>query len=539
MIDPKTYERYASDPAAFRDDLIIDIDGIARRFGSTMDPWQRSDFAAIDPALRVCNGRSKRPGADESIRQRAYLERPRGHSKTTDLAIICCWALAFAVRPIRGYAFAADKDQAKLLKDAMATVCRLNPWLGTILEVQKDCVVNVAKGHLAEGARLDISTSDVASSYGILPDFIIADELTHWEGDGSLWHSLISSAAKRSTCLLVVITNAGFADSWQWMVRESARTDDGWHFSRLDGPQASWMTPARLAEQRRMLPAVAYARLWENQWSSGGGDALLPRDIDACFSETLQPMSGSQPGWMFVAGVDLGLTRDCSVVVVLAIPDQRFARIRLAHHKLWKPEPGNKVDLTAVETHILELDALFGLEYVAYDPWQHELLAQRLEVNSEHQRRNQRRFFWANPWLQEVTQSAANLREIAGLTIEYVGDRRLECYPCPRLRDDLLKLRAEEKSYGIRLVSPRDDTGHGDTYSAFANALFIGHDLTTKRPISAGAAEDIYARSAMQIALDRARDQADQFAQDQQRWLDSTNDYQAPFRDAMQKLRPS
>ena len=119
----------------------------------------------------------------------------------------------------------------------------------------------------------------MGSSYGLLVDFIICDELVHWSGDGSLWHSIISTAAKRSNCLLVVISNAGFADSWQWDVRESARTDPAWLFSRLDGPQASWITPARLEEQRRMLPPMAFARLWLNQWSSGGGDALQEADV--------------------------------------------------------------------------------------------------------------------------------------------------------------------------------------------------------------------------------------------------------------------
>ena len=245
---------------------LVDVDGVARRFGDVMDDWQAKDFAALDPALMRCNGR--KPDAD--VKSRAYLERGRGHSKTTDLAVMAVWALAFAARPIRGYCFAADKDQAALLKDAMATICRLNPWLAAILDVQKNLVVNIAKGHPGEGGQLEIFTSDVGSSYGILPDLIIADELVHWEGDGSLWHSLISSAAKRSNCLLVVITNAGFVDSWQWAVREAARLDEAWYFSRLDGPRASWLTPARLAEQRRMLPAIAYLRLWGTSGAAAG-----------------------------------------------------------------------------------------------------------------------------------------------------------------------------------------------------------------------------------------------------------------------------
>lgn len=151
MIDKRTFAKYAADAAAFRADLIVDVDGIARRFGDVQDDWQRDDFAAVDPALMRCNGRSDRPA-----RMRVYLERPRGHSKTTDLAVTCCWALAFATRPLKGYAFAADKDQAALLKHAMATIVRLNPWLASILNVQKNLVLNIAAAHLGEGGRLEI-----------------------------------------------------------------------------------------------------------------------------------------------------------------------------------------------------------------------------------------------------------------------------------------------------------------------------------------------------------------------------------------------
>jgi hypothetical protein len=479
MIDTKTYQRYAADPAAFRADLLVDVDGVTRRFGDVMDPWQAADFTNLDPALIRCNGRK----SDAEARMRAYLERGRGHSKTTDLAVLSVWALAFAARPIRGYCYAADKDQAALLKAAMETLVRLNPWLGEILTVEAHRVVNTAAGHPGNGGTLTIEASDVGSSYGILPDLIVADELVHWQGDGSLWHSLLSSAAKRSNCLMVIISNAGFADSWQWSVREAARTDLAWLFSRLDGPCASWLTPERLAEQRRMLPAVAYARLWENQWSSGGGDALREEDVRAAFADDLQPMKGTEPGWLFVAGVDLGLTRDCSAVVVLGVPaGGRAGRIRLAHNRLWRPTLGRKIDLTEVERHILSLDAQYNLETVAFDPWQAESMAQRLEADSGHRRRNALRQRFSNkPWMREIPPTAANLRDQATLIIESFADRRLQLYDCEPLRHDLLKLRVEEKSYGLRLVSPRDGTGHGDTFSAFALALLVAHELAGKK----------------------------------------------------------
>lgn len=495
-IDSRTFAGYAADPAAFRADLIIDADGSPARFGDVMEPWQKADFAALDPALRACNGRAVRGGPPPLMRH--YLERSRGHSKTTDIAVACAWALAFATRPIRGFAYAADRDQAALLKQAMETLVRLNPWLGDILAVENNRVVNTAAKHPGKGGTLVIETSDVASSYGILPDLIVADELTHWEGDGSLWHSLISSAAKRKHCLVFVIANAGFAETWPWAVREVARTDPAWHFSRLDGPMASWLTESRLAEQRRMLPPTAFARLWLNTWSAAGGDALTPEDVHAAFDPTLRPMTGGDrltgllgPTWRFVAGVDLGLVRDASAVVVLAIPSgpgHERDRIRLAHHRLWRPPgDGRKVNLTEIEQHILKLDEEYRLEAVGFDPWQAEHLAQRVETIWEHRARSSYSVSkHRKAFMREVPPTAANLREQATLTIESFQDHRFALYDCPPLRTDLLKLRAEEMSYGIRLTSPRDGEGHGDTFSAFALALLVGHELSAKKPAVAG-----------------------------------------------------
>ncbi|QDT56277.1 Phage Terminase [Caulifigura coniformis] len=485
MISAKTFERYAIDPSAFRDDLLIDVSGSVRRLGNSMDDWQGADFAALDAGLARCNGRSDRPA-----RLRAYLERPRGHSKTTDLAVMVCWVLAFSTRPLRGYGFAADKDQARLLKDAVSTVLRLNPWLAKILTVEAGRVVVSAKSHPGAGGSLSIEASDVGSSYGILPDFVICDELTHWEGDGALWHSIISSAAKRENCLLVVIANAGFVDSWSWSVREAARTDEAWVFSRLDGPRASWMTEKRLEEQRRMLPAVAFRRLWLNEWSTGGGDALTPEDIASAFQSDLQPMTGVEKGWTFVGGIDLGVSRDASAVVVLAsgqhgTPQQ--GRIRLAHAHLWKPTPGKRVDLMEVERYVRALDRKFALRRIGFDPWQAEHLAQRLEADAGHRRRQQHLPARVEPWMKEIPPSGANLRDMASLVLESFTDRRFQFFPCAPLHADLLKLRVEERPYGYRLVSPRDGDGHGDTFSAFALALLIAHQEAGKRKVVIGA----------------------------------------------------
>lgn len=531
MISQDLYQKYAHDPAAFRKGLTIEVDGSAKKFGKVMDPWQQEDFEALDPGLLLCVGRSKKARA----KLRAYLERPRGHSKTTDIAVTVVWLLVFAARPLKGYSYAADRDQASLLRDAINSIVRLNPWIGEILSVDKDKVANVAKKHPGRDSLLKIETSDVGSSYGILPDFIVADEFTHWAGDGSLWNSLISSAAKKANCLLLGISNAGFVDSWQWNIREIIRNDPGWLFSRLDGPQASWMTEDRLDEQRRMLPNVAYLRLWENQWSSGGGDALTEELINAAFKDDVQPMSGTAKelrAWSFVTGVDLGLKRDCSAAVTLAIGrhgTSNQGRIRLADHKLWKPPKGGKIDLSDVENYVRFLDQTFQLECVAFDPWNCELLASRIERDKKA--RNERKLVYDDePFMREIPPTGSNLRDIASLVIESFTDRRFQLYECAPLRNDLHKLRVEEKGYGYRLTSPRDGDGHGDTFSAFSLALYVGHDLAGKKPIIVGGL-DLDGDDPFKAAIRSLKTEQRLYAQEQ---ADAdSDDTQEPIRDLM------
>src|SRR5262249_3840961 len=161
-----------------------------------------------------------------------------------------------------------DKDQAKLLRDSIATLCRVNPWIASILNVEAWKVSNPRTN-----AELTIISSDTATSFGLLPDIVVCDELTYWaEVRGEqLWHSLLSAAAEGENSLLCCIMNSGFVESFSWTTREKIKADPLWHFSHLDC-SPSWITPARLDEQRRLLPPVVFSRLWENQWSSGAGD---------------------------------------------------------------------------------------------------------------------------------------------------------------------------------------------------------------------------------------------------------------------------
>ena len=195
-------------PDAFRHDLLI-RDNDDAQFQPLVQPWQQKDFQALDAAWLTLAGRN----VGASLK-RAYIERPRGHAKTADMAVQIAWILLYAEHTVEGVAAAADRDQAALVWNAVRRLARLNPNLCGDLEFRKHLIRNPKTG-----SQLDVVSSDARSSWGTLPDFVICDELCHWDKP-DLWHSLASSAAKKPNCVLIVLTNAGVGRGWNTIRKE-------------------------------------------------------------------------------------------------------------------------------------------------------------------------------------------------------------------------------------------------------------------------------------------------------------------------------
>jgi hypothetical protein len=447
-------------PAEFRAKLLVDCDGEPRLLGEAADPWQRKDFDALDPGWMRVAGLSVPKGV--KVYNEAYLERPKGHSKTTDEAAMVLWALYASKRKIAGYGAASDKDQARLLRDAIDTIIRLNPWVRERVRVNKYEISNPTTGSIC-----NIIASDEAGSHGYLPDFIIADELTHWK-KREFWDSLYAGSAKRANCMLVVIANAGRGKEidWTWFVREAFRNDPSAYFHRLDGPVASWITPEKLAKQQAKLPLQVYRRLWLNIWSAGEGDALDPDDIEFAASQAQGPMqerwieNRNKPAnfgdWLFVAGLDLGIQHDHSALVVLALRSGS-PRIRLASCQTWRPAKGKPVILDDVEAAVTEAHKKYHLSKVLYDPHQAVGMAQRLQRQGI--------------FCEGVDFVGKNLDLMANTLITVFRTRTIDLYRDEQLIRDLSRLTIVEKAWGFKLESAATDDGHADAAIALAIAL--------------------------------------------------------------------
>jgi hypothetical protein len=318
-----------------------------------------------------------------------------------------------------------------------------------VINVQEFRVVN-----RNTGSTLDILASDSNTTFGRLDDFCIVDELTNWPDRGeAVWQTIWTTIPKKSA-LLLIIANAGTGagTSWQWKVREAARTGARWHFSTLDGPQASWISPEDLEEQRRLLPDLAYRRLWLNQWTTGSSDLLTTEDIDAAFAAGLPILQANDGSYSACGAIDGAVSRDWAAWCVIG--RNKAGRYRVLTCRVWKPPAGGKVDQEEIENVIAADWKAFRLTRVAADPFQLEYMVARL------QKRGVR--------IETRQQSGKNLVEQALAVVSQFSSRNIDCPPFAPLEYDLRHSRLEERSYGWRIVSDHGPQGHGDLLSSLS-----------------------------------------------------------------------
>jgi phage terminase large subunit-like protein len=473
------------DPVEFRRRLYVPFGGGEKKLlGDIIQPWQDEDFRAMDPGWRCA---ARREIVDDPI-QKVYLERARGLSKTMDIAVMVVWALFASSLRIEGCVAAGDKDQAAKILDAVRNLLDCNRWLTRYLQINKWTVRNTATG-----AKCDVWACDAAGNYGDARDFIVVDELTHWDKEKhhEHWIVLQTTAPKRAWCMFVVIANAGLGEgrSWQWRAMDHARKsqdtpdEDGhrWYFRSLDSSAASWIRPKDLAEVRRSLPPAAYLRLHRNIWSRGEGDALDPNWVEGAIKRE-KPILEPLPGFSYILGLDASISSDhTSTVIIGTRKSSGTIPIHVARVRDWAPDRpvgaggALEVDLQEVQDTIREDAITYGLTGVLYDPHECRLSGQQLRklgINA-----------------QPVDFVGKNLNKMAHALINGFRDSRIELYNDPLLVEDLLRLVIEERPYGMRLSATKDEHGHADRATAFAivlpTALEIA-DLPPTRPDGLG-----------------------------------------------------
>jgi len=390
-------------------------------FGTKMEPWQAEDFQAIDEG------------------QHSYRERPRGHSKTFDLAVDVVTEMVLGARGQRIYGLAADEDQGRLLESDIAAIFTRHPALRGLVKIKANEITMRENGTTYRNLN-----SNAPTLFGLRPDVVCVDELTEHPRRAA-FDAIWSATGKRARTRVHIISSCGWDKAhFAWSVREHARTDPDWTF-KSRGQCASWVSPAWLESQRKTLPPHVFKRLHEGVWADAGGAWLSSEQVDAIFQGI---PDGDGPRCL---GLDIGISRDRTAIAVVK---RVGALVAVEHLRLFVPTKSARVDLTEVEEEVEALASRYHCP-VLIDPYQGVGLSQRLTARGVQT-------------TEYAFSSDGRRRLFAGL-LDVISTGALRARPHPQLREELLSLEAKESLSGWRV--DHRSAGHDDCVVAVGLAI--------------------------------------------------------------------
>lgn len=425
-----------------------------RRWGEAAMRWQWQDAIAI---------------LDETRVRYHYLTRPRGGSKTTDLAaILIAVMLAQSAKGARLYVLAADRDQGRLLLGAMQGFVTRTAHLRGTLEFSSYRAVEPGRNVV-----LEVLAADAASSWGLIPDFVVLDELAQWpqtRQSEELYESIRTSLVKRRA-RFVVITTAGQPGHFAYVEREHARHDALWRLHEVPGP-APWNDPVALEEQRRALPESSFRRLYLNEWLETDDRLASLEELEALVHDVHPP---SHRGVRSFIGVDLGITHDRTAVAILHVeePGRRDGtdgepgerRVLVERVETWAGTTEHPVRLADVRDWLIREAERYVDVHVVFDAWQSVGMVQELRERGIS---------------AEALQVTAPLKSrMTQELIRAIRDRTIRLPPDTNLLHELSRVRVYESSAGL-LRLDHDAGEHDDRVSALGLAMITALEHARK-----------------------------------------------------------
>lgn len=389
--------------------------------------------------------------------------RPRGASKTSDAAGIVLASVTTILPPgSRVYCFAADRDQARLLVDALNGFVMRTPELASVVDQTTYRVTT------RTGSSVEVMSADAASSWGILPSMVVLDELTQWPTTNNarnLWESIFSSLGKVPKAKMLCISTSGDPAHWSRRVYEAARKSALWTVQDVPGP-VPWVSSEYLAEQQAVLPESSYRRLHLNQWCASEDRLTTPEDVRACVghSGVLPPETGRR----YVAGLDVGLVSDRSVLTIAHVDLRPSGPVVVVDRQwTWAGSKANPVLLTDVEAIVAEALRNYGGARLYADPYQAVHLCQRLRARGVH--------------VEEFSFSSASVGRLALTLYRVLRDRAIDLPDDEELLTELSRVRLVESAPGAYRID-HDRSEHDDRVISLA--LCVLH--LVERPLSGG-----------------------------------------------------
>lgn len=445
---------------AFLHHVVVDAQPRKLPFRRIAETWQWERAMRAAPALDFLGGVTPNYTGPAWF----WNGYHKGSDKTHESARQLCYLLGWSKRRLNCYVCAGKEEQAALITKAMRGILTDNPWIAERVRVTELTATGTS------GSELTLLTMNAYTSQGAFPDYIIAEEVTHWLYDEgrSFWESFVlGSINKRPNCVLSVSTNAGHRGSWQWDERNRISKSPYWSFyeAPVGGPLPTWMSPEKIEDASQGMAPGERDRLYRNRWVDPGEEHgyLTEAESLLCRDPLLTEVTHGDRYTEYYAVVDYGGVNDRTALGVMhAVPGTDTALVdRL---DCWQGTHENRIAIIddgtenrSVEGWINVVRRNFRLAGLILDPAQMEGLAIKFERAGLNVIRFEYRGGKANHRLAQILKTSVQNRKVswspgAGkLPPHFVERGRKRLVEDDTFEKELAMLVTKPMSYGYRI----------------------------------------------------------------------------------------
>lgn len=415
-----------------------------------------------------------------------FITRPRGGSKSTDLAAIALsWLIVDAPPYANGHIVAFNSDQAAIVIDAAAALVSRTPELEGVVVVENERIL--AKN----GAWVRVLPQSGSGSWGLRgAHLLVCDEFCQWDDTRNarrVWTAIRSTVQKVPGCRLVLLSSAGEPSHWSRPIFDSAMKDPLWRVSETPGP-VPWQSPEDLAGLKRDLLPSEYERLVLNIWSESEDRAITPEDYNRAKQRSWRSgvaPAGNKGGGArirhpqenvsYIITVDIGIKNDATVLCVahrerLSVDPHAPYTLIVDHLERWAGSKRNHVQIERVKSRIIELSSEYNKASVYADPYQFANGVQSLKQIGVQ--------------AQEWPFTATSVGQVATSLVQVFHNGLVQVPDTPELETELLAVKLRESTPGVTRLY-HDSNGHDDQAVAIGMAA---HLLVSSKEWGEGAA---------------------------------------------------
>ncbi|MBA7522947.1 hypothetical protein ES705_15068 [subsurface metagenome] len=375
-----------------------------------------------------------------------YKNRPRlilislakKNGKSTFSEIVLVWFLT-AQEPGEIYVCSNSKDQSNFITyRKIVLMIRKNPELDKMCRIYNDYIENIKTGSI-----LRCLSSSYRSSAGLNPLLICIDEISSFDTDSLKFFYEELQLSPIYKCPLILVTSTAGREEqgilWDlFKASEKGNTPESYFYIKQgeEANPSSFVTKEYLDSQRNKpgMRENLFKRLHKNLWVSEEDSFVTDDDFRACLNFNLVKRPKTKiPVWL---GLDVGIRSDYTAIS--AVTGSLEGNIELVDHKIYIPSRSEEIQFDDVKRYILELNELYNILGIEFDPYQAIQLSQDLRKERIN--------------MVELPQTHENTIRFSQNLYNLIKTRRINFYQSEEVRKSLLNCKVVYSSRGWHIV---------------------------------------------------------------------------------------